>query len=631
MTPALPALLAALVLATSPQQPDTTRRPPPRDLAELQARIREVLDSTKTPGVSLALVSRDSILWAGGIGKADVASGRDATGQTLFRIGSTSKAVVSLVVLMLQEEGRLRLEDPVRKHAPEIVFTNSWESTDPVRIVNTLTHTTGFDDWSFRDYANSDPTPLTLRQGLDFNPSTRVSRWRPGTRVAYNNTGPPLAAYIAEKLEGKPFEQIAQERVFDPIGMRTATYLYPDTSVAPMATLYRTDGHTPIPYWHVVMRPAGSINASAEDMGAYVRFLLNRGAVDGRQLLPPSAIEQLERSDHWLGAKGGLTVGYGLHIARYVDSGFVWTGHDGGVDGGLTNMAYLPEHGVGFSFSINAGSGTAFQKISRLVRDYLTRDIPRPTPPPVAAMPDETGERYAGWYRPDNPRVQIMHFWTRLLGLTHVAADDSGMVLDPVLGKPSRYLPVTATTLREPTEPVATLALVDDSPDDRPIAMEQMGYLLPNSLVRVATPVAWLEIALTAAWIVGIVLTVLVMLVAVGRFLFRRRRPASPTRTLWRVAIATTLALLLAVGGLAMAVQGGVVETGRPTIYSVGSFVLLLLFGALALVGVLLSLRRRPAGEGRFSPWAARVVLALNLVAAAYLAYWGLIGWRMWA
>lgn len=638
---ALPVLLALSALpVASPlvaQQKADTTRPAPRTIPELEARIRDVLARTHTPGIGLALVTRDSVLYTGGLGLADVASKRPATARTLFRIGSTSKAFTSLAVLMLQEEGKLRLEDSLRKFIPEIRFENRWEATDPVRIVNALEHSTGFDDWAMRDYADSDPTPKTLRQGLDFDPSTRVSRWRPGTRVSYSNTGPPLAAYIVEKLEGRPFEEVVHDRLFAPIGMKTATYLHPDTTVTPLATLYAGEGKTPNPYWHVLMRPAGSINASAEDMAQYVKFLLDRGAVNGQALLPPSAIDRLERTEASNEAKAGLPVGYGLHMSRYVDSGFVWTGHDGGVNGGLTNMAYIPELGVGFAFMINAGNGKALEEIGRLVRDFVTMGHARPTPPPRGAMPEVARTTYAGWYRPDNPRQQHLYFAERLLGLVRVKVTDTSFVVTPLLSKAARYVPVSGMTFRGEREPVATLALVADSADGRPVAIERMGYLLPTSLVHVSAPVAWAEVLITFAFLVGLVLTVLALLLGIGRLALRRGAVASTARTIWRVSIAAALTLLCGLFALAQALsEGGAFAAGKPNVYTIGGWLMFLAFAAFALAGAVLAFRRTPrtadaAIPGGSSLGLARIVAALNFVAAAYLVYWGFIGWRMWA
>jgi CubicO group peptidase (beta-lactamase class C family) len=117
-----------------------------------------------------------------------------ATEATLFRIGSTSNAFVALTAMALVREGKLSLDTPLAKALPGFWFRNAWEATDPVRIVNLLEHTSGFDDNSLQSYANSDPKPLTLSEGLAIDTATRVSRWRPGTHFSYCNTGPAIVA-----------------------------------------------------------------------------------------------------------------------------------------------------------------------------------------------------------------------------------------------------------------------------------------------------------------------------------------------------------------------------------------------------------------------------------------------------
>ena len=84
--------------------------------------------------MSVAIVGRDGPEWIAWLGTANVANGVAVTPETLFRIGSTSKAFVSLSVLKLANEGKLSLQDPVRKLAPEVWFENRWEATDPVRV-----------------------------------------------------------------------------------------------------------------------------------------------------------------------------------------------------------------------------------------------------------------------------------------------------------------------------------------------------------------------------------------------------------------------------------------------------------------------------------------------------------------
>src|SRR3954463_12262476 len=86
-----------------------------QSISELQQQLQKVLSDTHTPGVSVAIVHRDGPEWVTALGKADVASNRDATAWTLFRIGSTSKAFASLSILKLAREGKLSLEDPIHK------------------------------------------------------------------------------------------------------------------------------------------------------------------------------------------------------------------------------------------------------------------------------------------------------------------------------------------------------------------------------------------------------------------------------------------------------------------------------------------------------------------------------------
>jgi len=157
---------------------------PAQSIPELQQQLEKILKDTHTPGISVAIMHKDRREWVAGLGKADVAGGRATTADTLFRIGSTSKAFASLSILMLVDQGKLTLNDPVRKLAPEVWLENRWEANDPVRVVHLLEHTTGWDDMHLREYAKDWPGTMGLREGLDYDHHSRISRWRPGTRMS---------------------------------------------------------------------------------------------------------------------------------------------------------------------------------------------------------------------------------------------------------------------------------------------------------------------------------------------------------------------------------------------------------------------------------------------------------------
>ena len=138
--------------ALAQTKPDDELKPA-RSIAELRQQLEKILVDSHTPGMSIAIVHRDGPEWVAGIGISDVASHHATTDETLFRIGSTSKAFVSLSILKLVGEGKVSLQDPVHNVIPEIWFENRWEATDPVRVVDLLEHTTGWDDLHMREYA----------------------------------------------------------------------------------------------------------------------------------------------------------------------------------------------------------------------------------------------------------------------------------------------------------------------------------------------------------------------------------------------------------------------------------------------------------------------------------------------
>ncbi len=518
---------------------------PAQSVEELRQQLEKILKDTHTPGVAVAIVHKEGPEWIAGLGTADVASNRANTPDTLFRIGSTSKAFTSLSILMLADQGKLSLEDRVRKLAPDLWFQNRWEATDPVRVVNLLEHTTGWDDLHLREYAKDAPPTMTTLQGLDYDHTSRVSRWPPGTRMAYCNSGPPAAAYIVEKLTGQRIEDFVQQNLFLPIGMKTATYFPPPAGRG--TTLYHDDGKTPYQYWNILERAAGSINASANDMAAYVQFYLNRGAVAGKQIVPSADIDRMEVSTSSWAGKEGLKAGYGLSNYWSIHEGFVYHGHDGGVEGGLTDMSYMPDHDVGYFFSINTGNGDAFEKLGKAIRAYITLKFQKPDLPAVAPLPPNAAD-YAGWYEPDSPRVQLTKFIERLAGLSQVRFEDGRMLVRAIGQWNDAYVPVTGSQFRhvpkkDPPDPIPTTMLLTPNSEGPFI---QAGF---NTAMKKIP--AWFAISeiLAVAYVSLSVISILLyapfwMLGGISK---RRRRPAERGLRVWPLIAVLCLIVVVAV------------------------------------------------------------------------------------
>jgi CubicO group peptidase (beta-lactamase class C family) len=604
---------------------DAKKEEPPKpaqSIQELRQQLEKILADTHTPGMSVAIVRRDGPEWVAGLGKAGVATNRATTDDTLFRIGSTSKAFASLSILKLAGEGKLSLQDPVRKLAPDVWFENRWEATDPVRVVDLLEHTTGWDDMHLREYAK-DAKGMTLKEGLDYDHHSRVSRWRPGTRMAYCSSGPPVAAYIVEKITGQRFEDYVTQNFFLPIGMKTATYFENPA----LTTLYFEDGKTPHHYWNILLRPAGAINASAKDMAAYVGFYLNRGTVAGTQVVPAAFIDRMETPTRTWAAQQGLKAGYGLSNYTSVQEGFVYHGHNGGVDGGITDMSYMPENGVGYFYSINSGNGAAFGKLGEAIRAYITRNLNKPAVPAPAALP-ANAQDYAGWYQNDSVRNTFTEGLIHLLGTSRIRFGN-GNLLQSTLGNIDQpFVPVGGAQFRyvprkSAPEPIATVMLLAPNSEGRFVE-------IGGTQKRIPTWLAFAEMALVAWFLLALIAILLYApFWLIGGLFKKRRRPAERAIRLWPLI---GLLSLVAFCAVFMASTSDMLNRlGNLTAWSVGLCLTSLLFGLAALTCVVALWRARKREIRRFVRWHATAVTAGLVIAALYMAWWGMIAIRTWS
>jgi CubicO group peptidase (beta-lactamase class C family) len=604
----------------------------PKSIPELQAAIEAVLKETRTPGAAIAIVSRDKAEWVAGVGLADVAAHKPATADTLFRIGSVSKAFAALAALQLQEEGKLKLTDTVKQWVSEVAFTNPWEATDPVRLVHLMEHTSGFDSIHLRECALNDPTPIALKDALAYSASSRVSRWRPGTRMAYCNSGPAVLAAVIEKVSGQRFEDYVQEHFFKPLHMDTASYFLTPEVEQRLTKLYHPDGITPCPYWHIIFRPTGSINASAKDMANYVRFYLQRGSLDGTQLLQASSIERMETAESLPSAKLGKIASYGLYNWARPYGAFLFRGHAGGVMGGLTDMDYLPDYGRGYAVMINSGNIMALYQIAGLVSQYVIRDLTPPALPPAASVPAGVQRHYAGYYQGINPFMQFFYPLERLLNIRRLVFTTNGLSLTTYDLHHEQWVPMTERLFRKEDQSAATLALLPDA-DGETLIQTEFGTYKKVSALRVwGQRVAIVLIALLT------LSSPLFALVWGLRKLCGRLHDAGPLSV--RVMPLLCAVLLMALFGfLAAALRalvfgdiiGEIMALGVPSLFTVSIMLLTIVFPAAAAASLYVVHRERSAAMNRMAYWHSVLVAAAMAAVAVYHGYWGLIGLRLWA
>lgn len=606
--------IVLLSLSMTAVSAEEKQLPPAKNIDELKQQLEELIEHHALPGLGIAIVDRQQDRLIAGFGFADKEAERRASGETLFRIGSTSKMLVSLAALKLVEEGKLDLNSPLKQLAPELEFNNPWEATDPVRIVHLLEHTAGWDDIHLTEYANNDPTPLTLKQGLDFHPHSRESRWRPGTRVSYANSGPPAVAYVIEKITGMDFERYIEQTFFQPLDMMTATYLKPEDNVL-AATLY-AQGQA-VPYWHIIMRPSGSINASARDMSQLVKFLIHRGDANGEEILTTESIRRMEQPKSSLAARNGLKLGYGLSNYTSTYKNFVFHGHNGGVNGGLAELSYLPREGIGYAFMLNADNGAAMRAISDAVRAYITYGLSGPKLPEVHQLSSDKAKAYSGYYRPVNPRQELARFLDNIFGVRELVVYDNQLTINGNTKK--RYFPVNEKMFRLEEESQASVIFFNDQQGS---AVQVGGRYLQ----KISAFEYWLGMVLAWTTIVLIVLQFLWALVWGVRKLNKSigKGPVMQIR-IWPF-FASLSAMLMVVFFIVGQVIDVFAMLGNVSWVSVGIMLSTYAFAITAVIGLLQTIRYLKHDINTVAKLFCLLSSLMFVIATIYCASYGIIG-----
>lgn len=286
--------------------------------------MQEMIDRNEVAGVVTVVANKDGILHQEANGLADIENQKLMTVDAMGWIASMTKPITGAAIMMLQDEGKLNIADPVSKHLPEFA-TLKTPSGKPANLTLTqiLTHTSGLGE------ANG-PKAQDARSLADLVPIWLATpmQFEPGSQWKYCQSGINAAARIVEVVSGLSFDQFLQKRLFDPLGMTNTTFYPTEAQRAQMATGYtknketgRLEASPPrVGYGQRGHPPLGNggLYSCALDYTRFCRMLLNGGTLDGQRILSPEAVKILS-SVH----TGDLPCGFfqreefGLHGQNY--------------------------------------------------------------------------------------------------------------------------------------------------------------------------------------------------------------------------------------------------------------------------------------------------------------------------
>ncbi len=293
-------------------------------LPRIGAAMQEMVAKNEIAGAVTVVVAKDKVLHIESTGLADVVGKRAMTPDTLFWIASMTKPITGAAVLMLQDEGKLNVADPVAKYLPE--FANL--KTPSGRLANLtitqiLTHTSGLGE-------AGGPAAKEAKTLADLVPLWLAApmQYEPGAKWSYTQSGINAAARIVEVVSGLTFDQFLQQRLFDPLGMKDTTFYPTDAQRARLVTAYAKNKDTgalePVPPregFGTRDRPPqgnGGLFSTAPDYARFCQMLLGGGTLDGRRYLSADAMKFLATPQ-----TGDLPTGffqndtYGQHGANY--------------------------------------------------------------------------------------------------------------------------------------------------------------------------------------------------------------------------------------------------------------------------------------------------------------------------
>ena len=269
-------------------------------LPGIGAAMQTMIDQHEAAGMVTMVVTKNEILHVEATGHADIASGRPMAPETLCWIASMTKPVTGTAILMLQDEGKLNVADPVAKYLPEFANLKT-PSGKPANltIAQMLTHTSGLGEASGsaaqKARTLADLVPIWLATPMQYEPG---SRWQ------YTQSGINAAARIVEVVSGQTFDAFLQQRLFDPLGMTSTTFYLTPELRARLATAYAKskDGQAldpvpPRPDFDPQDRPPqgnGGLYSTALDYARFCQMLLNGGTINGHQYLTPAAMKFLQ-------------------------------------------------------------------------------------------------------------------------------------------------------------------------------------------------------------------------------------------------------------------------------------------------------------------------------------------------
>lgn len=339
--------------------------------------LNRILKDQQVAGFAVAVVKGDQVIYSKGFGYRDVENKKPVTPNTLFAIGSSTKAFTSGLVGLLQKEGKLSYDGIATSYLPQLKFYND-NMNNQITVRDMMCHRTGLSrydlSWFIFNTSNRDSIIQRVRY---MEPTAAVrEKWQ------YNNFMFLAQGMIVEKLTGKTWEQNIKEKFFDPLEMNhsnTNIFEFEKDSEASLPyTINNKGAIEKIDYFNIDgMGPAGSINSSVNDMTHWLKVWISGGSYKGKEILPTSYIREAASSQMVMGSALPeedkdiylSTYGFGWMISSY--RGHYMVEHGGNINGFSASVSFFPTDKIGIVVLTNQSTSNVPGIVYKSIADRV--------------------------------------------------------------------------------------------------------------------------------------------------------------------------------------------------------------------------------------------------------------------
>jgi CubicO group peptidase (beta-lactamase class C family) len=368
------ALLAWLLPAAAAAQAVDSL--PPDLSARVAAAVNDVIRTTQVPSASVGIVRGGHIVYLRAFGHARLSPPVAARPDMHYAIGSISKQFTVAAVMLLQQEGKLSIDQPVSTWLPEL--TRSSEVT----LRNLMSHTSGYEDYAPQDYTIPDWTHATSAQKIVHDWATRPLDFDPGTQYQYSNTNYNIVGLVVEKVSGQPFWQFLESRVLRPLGLRNTIDLDTQHDLVEPTGYFR---HALGPLRPALIEAPGWYFADGEMAMPAGDLLTWDISVMNQTLLSPASYAEMEAPTK---LKNGKVSNYGLGFSIGAMSGHRLVSHSGEVGGFVAANYVFPDDRIAVAVLTNQEASPAAGEIARAIGALVL--------PGAVSTSDSAGEAWAG-------------------------------------------------------------------------------------------------------------------------------------------------------------------------------------------------------------------------------------------